>query len=190
MQTLVDDILRLSKLSDKTIGYEHVALDSILSQIQDDLEITIRDKNALIQVSRLPTIEAIPGQMHQLFQNLISNALKFTTNRRPIVTIEGSSLNPAQKAEFGISGNDYVLICIRDNGIGFEPQYREKIFGMFQRLHGRNQYEGTGIGLTICRRIVDNHQGFLTAEGQPGEGALFQIVLPISHSGHRVTVAN
>ncbi len=190
MQTLVDDILHLSKLSDQTVRYEPVALNSILSQIQDDLEITIQDKNALIQVDDLPTIEAIPGQMHQLFQNLISNGLKFNTNHQPIVTIESGSLSPELKAELGINGNGHVVVCVRDNGIGFEPQYREKIFGMFQRLHGRTQYEGTGIGLTICRRIVDNHQGFLTADGQPGEGALFQIVLPLNHPGHHMNVAS
>lgn len=186
MQALIDDILRLSKLSDKTIRYEPVNLNDVIGQIQDDLEIVIQERNALINVANLPTIDAIPGQMHQLFQNLISNALKFTTNRQPVVTIEGGALNADQKAEFGISRNGYVVICVQDNGIGFEPQYREKIFGMFQRLHGRTQYEGTGIGLTICRRIVDNHQGYLTAHGHPGEGALFQIILPLSHSEHRV----
>ncbi len=190
MQALVDDILRLSKLSDKTVRYEPVNLNEVIGQIRDDLEIVIQERKAVIDVAHLPAIEAIPGQMHQLFQNLISNALKFTTNRRPVITIEGGVLNPDLKAEFSISGNGYVVICVRDNGIGFEPQYREKIFGMFQRLHGRNQYEGTGIGLTICRRIVDNHQGYLTADGQPGEGALFQIILPISHSEQQATVAN
>ena len=190
MQALVDDILRLSKLSDKTVRYEPVNLNEVIGQIQDDLEIVIRERKAVIEVAHLPVIEAIPGQMHQLFQNLMSNALKFTTNRPPVVTIEGGALTPDLKAEFGISGNGYIVICVRDNGIGFEPQYREKIFGMFQRLHGRSQYEGTGIGLTICRRIVDNHQGYLTADGQPGEGALFQIILPISHSAQRMIMDN
>ena len=178
MQTLVDDVLRLSKLSKIDARYEPVDLNGVISRILDDLEIAIEEKKAVIQVSSLPTIEAIPGQMHQLFQNLISNALKFSGNRLPIVTIESSPISSPTQATG--ANQAYVAIYVRDNGIGFEMQYVEKIFGMFQRLHRREHYEGTGIGLTICRRIVENHHGSITAEGRLNEGATFQIVLPVS----------
>jgi PAS domain S-box-containing protein len=188
MQTLVDDVLRLSKLSKLDAQYEPVNLNAVIAQIQDDLEITIREKNAVILVEPLPTIEAVEGQMHQLFQNLISNALKFVSNRLPKVTIETELLSDTMRTQFNLGDQNYIVICVRDNGIGFDMQYVEKIFGMFQRLHRRDQYDGTGIGLTICRRIVENHHGYLIAEGKPGEGATFQIILPVSQQAF--TIAN
>ncbi|GAB3553674.1 ATP-binding protein [Spirosoma fluminis] len=179
MQTLVDDVLRLSKLSKLDAQYEPVDLNAVIAQIQDDLEITILEKKAVITVEPLPTIDAVEGQMHQLFQNLISNALKFVSNRQPVITIESTPVTEQMRQEFRLDDQAYVSLCVRDNGIGFDMQYVEKIFGMFQRLHRRDQYEGTGIGLTICRRIVENHHGYLSAEGNPGQGATFQIVLPV-----------
>ncbi|MBN8821208.1 MULTISPECIES: ATP-binding protein [unclassified Spirosoma] len=179
MQTLVDDVLRLSKLSRLDAQFESVNLNAIIARIQDDLEITIQDKEALIEVGNLPIIDGIPGQLHQLFQNLISNALKFVSNHTPQVTIESCPITDQMRTEFGLSDHDYTAINVTDNGIGFDMQYVEKIFGMFQRLHRRETYEGTGIGLTICRRIVENHHGYIRAFSRPGEGATFQIILPV-----------
>ncbi|WP_020600097.1 ATP-binding protein [Spirosoma panaciterrae] len=179
MQTLVDDVLRLSKLSKLDAQFEPVNLNAIIARIQDDLEITIQDKEALIEVGNLPVIDGVPGQLHQLFQNLISNALKFVSNRSPQITIERCPVTDQMRTEFGLLDQTYTVINVTDNGIGFDMQYVEKIFGMFQRLHRRETYEGTGIGLTICRRIVENHHGYIKAIGRPGEGATFQIIIPV-----------
>jgi signal transduction histidine kinase len=124
---------------------------------------------------------AIPGQMHQLFLNLISNALKFVDGQSPVVSIETASTTDKSSTLYPLTSQQpHVAIRVRDNGIGFEMQYVEKIFGMFQRLHRRGQYEGTGIGLAICRRIVENHHGYISADSRPGQGAMFEIVLPLS----------
>ena len=112
--------------------------------------------------------------MRQLFQNLIANALKFCDKPQPRVAISIQPITDAQARTLGIPAQDSV---VQDNGIGFEEQYRERIFGLFQRLGGRN-YEGTGIGLSIAKKIVENHEGYLTAQGEPGQGAIFSIFLP------------
>lgn len=183
MQALVDDVLRLSKLSKTDARHERVDLNAVIARIQDDLEITIREKGAMLRVGSLPTVEAVPGQMHQLFQNLISNALKFANDRPPVVTISVDRLTPELRNRFNLpdrtAGTSYVVVSVRDNGIGIAAAHQETIFGMFQRLHGRGQYEGTGIGLTICRRIVENHHGYIWAESQPGKGASFRIIVPM-----------
>lgn len=180
MQILVEDVLSLSKLSNKDAAFVPVDLNATVARITDDLEITIREKGATVRAGNLPHLEAVPGQMHQLFQNLISNALKFTNDHPPEVTVEPVPFTPKLRAELALPAHgEYVAVEVRDNGIGFEPQYRERIFGMFQRLHGRAEYVGTGIGLTICRKIVENHHGVITAEGHPGEGATFRVVLPV-----------
>jgi two-component system CheB/CheR fusion protein len=152
-------------------------LNQIIKYICDDLEIAIREKNALIKTGPLPEIEAVPGQMHQVFQNLISNALKFNNKEFPIINICQKPISEEQAKNLRIDANNYVYILISDNGIGFEEQYKEKIFGIFQRLHGRN-YEGTGIGLAIARKIVENHGGFIYANGKVDKGAEFHIILP------------
>ena len=115
--------------------------------------------------------------MRQLFQNIIANSLKFNDKQAPIIQIKQAPVTREQSEEYSISPGDFVCITVRDNGIGFEDVYREKIFGLFQRLGGRN-YEGTGIGLSIVKKIVENHGGFISAEGEPGEGAVFYILLP------------
>ncbi|MGA0558855.1 ATP-binding protein [Larkinella sp. VNQ87] len=179
MQKIVDDVLRLSKLSNTSARHEIVDLNALIDGIADDLSITIQEKKARLEIDTLPLIEAIPGQMHQLFQNLISNGLKFVADRPPVIRVTSQPAEPPATVSAVTTPGDYIRISIRDNGIGFETQYAEKIFGMFQRLHGRGQYEGTGIGLTICRRIVENHHGQITAEGKPGQGAHFMITLPL-----------
>ncbi len=176
MQALIDDVLTLSKLSNGNPMRVHTDLNAVVKQIVEDLEITIREKNAVIKVGKLPFIDAIPGQMHQVFQNLISNALKFSDKESPIIEIEQLPILTEHAEWHGITDH-YVYIAVRDNGIGFENEYKEKIFGIFQRLHGRN-YEGTGIGLAIARKIIDNHGGFIFADGEVNKGATFHIYLP------------
>jgi two-component system CheB/CheR fusion protein len=177
MQILIEDVLTLSKLSNNGIAKETMDLNQIIKYICDDLEIAIREKNALIKSDTLPAIEAVPGQMHQVFQNLFSNALKFNNKEFPIIEIRHKPISEEQAKELKIDPNQYVYLLISDNGIGFEDQYKEKIFGIFQRLHGRN-YEGTGIGLAIARKIIENHGGFIYANGKIDKGAEFHIILP------------
>jgi two-component system CheB/CheR fusion protein len=177
MQVLIDDVLTLSKLSNNNSMHVRTDLNRIVKQIIDDLEITVREKNAVIQADVLPSIDAVPGQMHQVFQNLISNALKFTNKKFPVITIRQNPIPPQHVQELGVTRDQYVYITVTDNGIGFEDEYKEKIFGVFQRLHGRN-YEGTGIGLAIARKIVENHEGFIFANGEVNKGSTFHIYLP------------
>ncbi len=177
MQVLIQDILTLSKLSNNDIPYKDVNLNDIIANITDDLDVSIKEKNVKIKSTDLPTIYAIPGQVHQLFQNLISNAIKFNDGISPLITVSEKKITRKQVEELKINADDYICIQVKDNGIGFNPQYTEKIFGIFQRLTG-SEYEGTGIGLAICKKIVDNHNGFITAESEEGKGAAFNIILP------------
>jgi two-component system CheB/CheR fusion protein len=177
MQRLIEDVLTLSKLSNREIQLEKVDLNNVLSRILDDLEIIVREKKSDIKIGPLPIINGVTGQIHQLFQNLISNALKFSDRKKPGITITEKIITNEQAEELGIQAKDYWCISVKDNGIGFEEEYKDKIFGIFQRLHGNN-YEGTGIGLAICKKIMENHHGFLLAQSRVGEGAEFFILLP------------
>ncbi|MBO0935703.1 PAS domain-containing protein [Fibrella sp. HMF5335] len=178
MQSLVDDVLNLSKLSNQHAIFAETDLNAVLSQLVDDLDVTIRERGARINVGPLPVLSANTGQLHQLFQNLISNALKFTGDQPPVIDIRQQPVSPELAMQAGLPPTRYVRIDVRDNGIGFDPTYRDKIFGIFQRLHGA-RFGGTGIGLAICKRIVENHNGRILTESSPGNGATFQIWLPV-----------
>ncbi len=172
MQNLVDDVLTLTRLSNNDTAITKVDLNMLMKNILEDLEISVKEKNALVEIQPLPHLNGVPVQLHQLFQNLLINALKFNKNDTPHVVIkEVTTTIP------GLTAKNYVTIVVEDNGIGFDEAYNEKIFGIFQRLHGRN-YGGTGIGLAICKKIVDNHRGFIRADGQPDKGAIFFVTLP------------
>jgi two-component system CheB/CheR fusion protein len=176
MENLIDNILILSRLSETDKPHARVDLNEVVNQIIDDLEISIKDKGVQIMVDRLPVVKGISGQMHQLFQNLISNAIKFNQGQ-PEIRIWEEPLSEELEQEFNIREADYNIIHIRDNGIGFDERFGQKIFGIFQRLDPTN-YQGTGIGLAIVKKIVDNHKGFIKACSKPGEGSLFIIALP------------
>lgn len=178
MQTLVGDVLRLSILSDQTVGFEPVVLNTTMDRIRDDLELVIHQRGAELTTESLPTVLAAEGQMHQLFQNLISNALKFNNNPVPTVRVEPVPLTDTVVDELRLPTRDYAVIAVTDNGIGFESKYKDKIFDMFQRLNGRSQYAGTGIGLTIVRKIIENHRGFIDVRSEPGRGTVFRVALP------------
>jgi two-component system, chemotaxis family, CheB/CheR fusion protein len=178
MQVLIEDVLTLSKLSNTELPYNKTDLRGVVQHIVDDLEISIREKGTQIQMGNLPVIEAVSGQMHQLFQNLISNALKFNDSSVPVVKIQTRLLTKEEKDEYGVTDDEYTVLCVEDNGIGFDEKYREKIFGIFQRLHSSHNYQGTGIGLAICKKIVENHHGFIRAESRQGRGSSFIIGLP------------
>jgi two-component system CheB/CheR fusion protein len=179
MQYLIDDVLTLSKLSNNGIVKETTDLKALVKEICGDLEVSIRDKKAVIKIGDLPYIDAVPGQMRQVFQNLISNALKFAGPNPPVISIEQKPVSPEYVEMLGISPENFTCVEVSDNGIGFENEYSEKIFGIFQRLHGRN-FEGTGIGLAIARKIVENHGGHIFARGEVNKGATFRVILPIT----------
>ncbi|MFD0998559.1 chemotaxis protein CheB [Ohtaekwangia kribbensis] len=178
MQTLIEDVLTLSKLSNRELYKEKTDLNRIVRRICDDLDITITEKNAEITVGTLPIINAVPGQMRQLFQNLLTNALKFSNKDIPRIIIEEHAITDDMATDYNIRKEDFVCVKVEDNGIGFENEYRDKIFGIFQRLHGRN-YEGTGIGLSIAKKIVEIHGGIIDGKGELNKGATFLVILPI-----------
>ncbi|MBD2755910.1 PAS domain S-box protein [Spirosoma sp. BT704] len=183
MSLLIRDLLTFSRISTRQERVTPVALNNVLTDVLDDLEMTIRQTEAKIEIDTLPTVLGDKSQMRQLFQNLLSNALKFqqagvsplirilvetiTANRLP------ESVKPTQSAA------RYHQISISDNGIGFDAKYVDRIFQVFQRLHSRNEYAGTGIGLAICEKVAANHGGAITAISQPGQGASFIIYLPV-----------
>lgn len=170
MQALVRDILAYSELSRQFPTFEPVSLQTVVEEIETEFELLIEQKSARLQYHDLPTIDALPIQMIQLFSNLISNALKYSSpDRVPLITIT-SSISSQQ-----------VHIGIQDNGIGFEQQYADQIFSIFQRLHRKTEYSGTGIGLAMCRKITQNHQGNIYATSELGQGSTFHILLPLHH---------
>ena len=183
MQTLINDLLTFSRVISASQPFIPVDLQAVVKGVLSDLEVRIEQKKATVEIGDLATIEADPLQMRQLLQNLIGNALKFQPQGgHPLVKINARIL----KSPFaGTPDEDpYAEQCeltIQDNGIGFEEKYLEKIFAVFQRLHGRNEYEGTGVGLAVCRRITDRHGGIITAKSKLGEGATFIVTLPVRH---------
>lgn len=180
MNTLINDILNYSKLSANDNKFEHTDLKHVVTELIDDFEILIKEKNATIMVEDLPCIEANPGQMRQVFQNLLSNALKFSKKgERPLIIFKnekdvdtGSIFQNQQEFE-------YCSISVKDNGIGFDEKYTNNIFTLFKRLHTKDQYEGTGIGLSITKKIIEKHNGTVIAKSKEGEGSEFIIVLPV-----------
>ena len=171
MSRLIQDLLAFSRVKTRGQPFERLDLNDIVADVIDDLEVAIQESRGEIDVGDLPMIDGDPMQLRQLFQNLISNGLKFhRPDAPPHITV---------KAELGSAHSDDVCrIEVRDNGIGFDRKYLDRIFSPFQRLHGSSEYPGTGIGLAICRRIVERHHGDITAESAPGEGAAFIVVLP------------
>jgi len=172
MGLLVDDLLTYSQLRTLPGEKEPVDLDALLRQILDDLSLEVQEKNATVRLVNLPTVCGYKGQLQQLFQNLLSNALKYIHPGQPvIIEITGN-----QQQE---NGQDYYQVTVKDNGIGFEQEYAEKIFQLFTRLHGKQEYAGTGIGLSIVKKVVENHQGKIRAESTPGKGSAFFVLLPV-----------
>jgi signal transduction histidine kinase len=173
MQVLIHDLLAFSRVATRSQPVTAVNLHKIVQDVLMDLEVRLEETQAQVFVAELPTIEADATQMRQLFQNLLSNALKFHQPGQPPVVTVGSE--PVQA-----NGRDPLCwqITVADNGIGFDEKYADRIFTIFQRLHGRHGYEGTGVGLAICRKIVERHHGYITASSQPGAGATFIITLP------------
>jgi light-regulated signal transduction histidine kinase (bacteriophytochrome) len=170
MQVLISDLLRFSRVTTQAQPFTQVDLSKITAEVLSDLESTIEESGGRVEVGALPTIDADGTQMRQLIQNLIANALKFRDPKfAPVVRME---------AEVN-GGANICKLLVRDNGIGFEEKYLDRIFNVFQRLHTRGTYEGTGIGLAVCRKIAERHGGTITARSSPGEGSTFVVTLPL-----------
>lgn len=179
MSELIRSVLSYSRLSEKNEERTQVDLKEVIEEVMADFELMIAEKKAVIHIDNLPSVEGIHFQLRQLFHNLISNSLKFCPNQ-PLINITGKRIEKGMQTEpWANSGQAYVYIKLSDNGIGFEQQFNEQIFQLFQRLHPKDQFSGTGIGLSIVKKIVENHKGKIIAEGEPGKGASFHIWIPV-----------
>lgn len=180
MQNLIRDLLSYSRITTHAGQSQRVALDQLLAQVLNDLEWSTEQHEATVHVGTLPVIDGFPHQMSQLFQNLISNSLKFKkAGEKPEISIDSRPLLEAeQQAWMNGHTGQYVCIEFKDNGIGFEPKQSDRIFQLFHRLHGRDKYPGTGVGLALCKKVVENHKGQIKAVGEPQAGATFLIYLP------------
>ncbi|MEI6408628.1 MAG: chemotaxis protein CheB [Bacteroidota bacterium] len=180
MQVLIEDLLLYSRTRTSERTFENTDLNVLIEEVKTEMKEVILEKHASIKYSKQCTVQVIPFQFRQLLRNLISNALKFSKpDVAPLITIKSALIKGNKlKIQFGAPEKEYCHISVADNGIGFDPEYKDRIFEIFQRLHGKNEYEGTGIGLAIVKKIVENHNGVITASGEPGKGARFDIYFP------------
>lgn len=188
MQTLIEDLLTFSRITTKALPFVKVNLAQIAQEVLSDLELAIAQTEGRVDVGYLHTIEAEPVQMRQLLQNLIGNALKFHKNgETPVVKLDTQLLDRQQQPVESYAIAQFCQIIVQDNGIGFEEKYLDRIFNVFQRLHSRSEYEGTGMGLAIVRKIAERHGGNVTAKSRLGQGSTFIITLPIQqHRGENI----
>ena len=180
MRKLIDNLLEFSRISLNNPPPQQINLSAILRQATDELDLKISETNATITADPLPIIQGIGSQLLQVFSNIINNSIKFRKEDTPLeIAVHSKELTIDEKSKFQLDpSGTWFLITIKDNGIGFEDQYASKIFQVFQRLQGKSEYPGTGIGLSICKKIVANHKGLIFAESTPDEGATFSIILP------------
>lgn len=179
MTELIKAVLNYSRLSKTGSEFTDVDMNAVVEQIKTDLELLIEEKGAVIKSDRLPVIKGIPLQMSQLFLNLFTNALKFS-ERPPEINIQVQALTPEDYTKTNLPKKEaqYLKIVFRDNGIGFEQQYADRVFSIFQRLHSSDQYAGTGIGLALCKKIMENHGGAIAVESELGKGTSFFLYFP------------
>jgi light-regulated signal transduction histidine kinase (bacteriophytochrome) len=181
MSNLLEGILNYSIVNGYNQPFEIIDLNQIIDGIKSDLEVPIIQSNAVIRHNDLPLIRGIGVLIHQLFYNLINNSLKFSTeNVDPVIVITSKKPDPGdlQKMPNHDPSAEYVTIEVADNGIGFTQERVKDIFNVFTRLNPRDKYEGTGLGLALCKKIVERHSGFIFAKGQEGQGAVFNVILP------------
>jgi light-regulated signal transduction histidine kinase (bacteriophytochrome) len=184
MRMLIDNLLEFSRTSRISEPFVRTDLNNIISEVIADLELKIEETSTSVTSETLPVIDAIPMQMRQLFTNLFTNAIKFKGDgATPKIEIKSSELSDEEKdANHLRVNNKYFKITVKDHGIGFDQEYSMKIFQIFQRLHGKAEYPGSGIGLAICKKIVENHSGRIFATSEAGKGAEFITILPESQS--------
>ncbi len=189
MQALITDLLRLSRVMTRPQPFVSVDLSEVARTVVSDMEVRVQQLRGQVQIDQLPTIEADPMQVSQLLQNLIGNALKFHREGEPPIVKVWSKL--LQKEEDEVQKDrlnlQFCQIWVEDNGIGFNEKYLDRIFEPFQRLHERGKYEGTGMGLAICQKIVERHRGEITARSTPGQGTTFIVTLPVQHPDTETT---
>jgi PAS domain S-box-containing protein len=185
MSLLIKDLLEFSRLINPDTRFTPTNLEDVIQTVKHDFELLIDEKNAEVITQTLPVIDAVPLQMNQLFYNLIGNALKFTVQGvAPVVSISGAIMEQGEVSIYikNPLPVNYYKIAVSDNGIGIEEQYTKQIFEVFKRLHSRSEYSGSGIGLALCRRIADNHNGAIYIESVPGQGTTFFVLLPEKQS--------
>ena len=181
MSDLIRDLIAYSRLELGENAFLPVDLNQIVANVIEDFELLIKDKQAIIEINDLPVLDAVPLQMNQLFYNLIGNALKFSSSQTQCrITITANKLSEADMAEYShlAKGYSWYRIIVADNGIGFNQSYADKLFVIFQRLNQKEKFEGTGIGLALCRKIMDIHNGDIQAFGVEQQGAAFHIIIP------------
>lgn len=180
MRDLIDNLLEYSRISGMNHEFVKVPLQQAVDNVINNLELQVEEAGAIIKVGDLPAIDAIPSQMEQLFNNLISNAVKFSNNQEhPLIEISAEKASAEELLQWPLLGNRQVWkLLVKDNGIGFEQEDAIRIFQIFQRLHGKAEYKGSGIGLSICKRILEVHNGVIYAQGEPGKGASFVALIP------------
>ena len=181
MQSLINNLLDFSRHTVSSNDFKKTSLNELVKNVLTELEVEIEKSNAQINYENLPVVSAVPGLMQQLFYNLFSNAIKF---RKPavdlVIDVKAEKINPVDLSKFTkyVQGKNYYKISVKDNGIGFDDKYAEDIFRVFKRLHSYQEFEGTGVGLTICKKIVEKHNGFIRAESKIDNGSTFIIGLP------------
>ena len=185
MQMLINDLLSFSRQSVSSSDFQRTDLNSLAREAITELEIEVEKSNAKIHLDELPVVWVIPSLMKQLFHNLVSNAIKFRAKGiEPIIHIESKKIYESDHSSLvSLNGNKYYKVSISDNGIGFDPKYSDEIFMVFKRLNSYHEYEGTGVGLSICKKIIEKHNGSIVAESEPGKGSTFSFVLPENQSG-------
>jgi light-regulated signal transduction histidine kinase (bacteriophytochrome) len=181
MSLLINDVLSYSRLIRADESFADTNLNEVLAAVTSDLELLIEQRKVTISNDKLPIVKGIPLQLQQLFSNLISNSIKFSENEPRIeITCENVPHEEVIRRRELNDQREYIKLVFKDNGIGFEQQYADRIFTIFQRLNHKHLYAGTGIGLALCRRIVENHNGMITASSELGRGAIFEVYLPLS----------
>lgn len=191
MQRLIKDILTFSKVSEDDYEFAETDLNKVIQEILTEYKPEIEEKKALIEVKKIPSLLTKQGLMYPLFSNLISNALKYSKNHEPAkINIWSEICVTDKKNESPDLNNKYCRICIQDNGIGFEQRYAEQVFEMFKRLHAKKEFDGSGIGLTLCKKIVEQHNGFIAVKSEIGSGSTFMVTLPVRQAIKKDTVNN
>jgi signal transduction histidine kinase len=190
MQMLINDLLSFSRQSVSSSDFQRTDLNSLAREAITELEIEVEKSNAKIHLDELPVVWVIPSLMKQLFHNLVSNAIKFRAKGiEPIIHIESKKIYESDHSSLvSLNGNKYYKVSISDNGIGFDPKYSDEIFMVFKRLNSYHEYEGTGVGLSICKKIIEKHNGSIAAQSEPGKGSTFSFVLPENQSGTNLPI--
>ena len=181
MQSLINDLLSFSRHSMSSSDFRKTDLTNVLLEVKSELEIEIEKTKAVIQIKKLPVVWAVPSLVQQLFYNLLTNAIKFRRkDMPPLVTVSSEKKKAEELGQYikNPVASRYCLVSIEDNGIGFDPGYANEIFVVFKRLHSYHEFEGSGVGLSICKKIAEKHSGFITATSEPGKGSVFTVGFP------------